>query len=254
MRYSVGAWQSTVTPSRSHSARRSTGSNRASQMSAAAPVSQGATKTFRADFDQPVAVVTQTRSSLPEPTQFSACPRCAGRYEAVWSAARGSPVVPEVKTIRAGSPGARSAMDAGVSCGRSSSRTASISAIVMHSTPPGMEPRSSSSPTQSEGFATATRCSRSPGRSWVDIGRATAPIRHAASIVSTHSIRLPASVMTTSPRLTPRAARAPDTPALIAISSPKCHTRLSPLASMASSAGLADGNCSRTSEMKFIAA
>ena len=52
---------------------------RASQMSAAAPVSQGATKTLRADFDQPVAVVTQTRSSLPEPTQFSACPRCAGR-------------------------------------------------------------------------------------------------------------------------------------------------------------------------------
>ena len=43
-------------------------------------------------------------------------------------------------------------MDAGVSCGRSSSRTASISAIVMHSTPPGMEPRSPSSPTQSAGF------------------------------------------------------------------------------------------------------
>ena len=126
-----------------------------------------------------------------------------------------------------------------------------MSAIVMHSTPPGIEPRSSSSPTQSCGFATATLCSRSPGRSWVDIGSATAPIRHAASMVSTHSTRLPARVITTSPRSTPRAARAPDTPALIAISSPKCHTRRSPLASMASSAGLADGNCSRTSEMKF---
>ena len=83
IRYSVGAWQSTLTPSRSHSARRSAGSNRASQISAAAPVSQGATKTLRADFDQPVAVVTQTRSSLFEPTQCSAWPRCAGRYEAV---------------------------------------------------------------------------------------------------------------------------------------------------------------------------
>ena len=79
IRYSVGAWQSTVTPSRSHTSRRPAGSKRASQISAAAPMSHGATNTFRADFDQPVAVVTQTRSSSRAPTQCSACPRCAGR-------------------------------------------------------------------------------------------------------------------------------------------------------------------------------
>ncbi len=47
--------------------------------------------------------------------------------------------------------------------------------------------------------------------------------------------------MTTSPRSTPRARRAPETPALIAISSPKCQTRRSPFASIASSAGRDDG-------------
>jgi hypothetical protein len=36
-------------------------------MTAAAPVSQGARKTLRADFDQPVAVVHQARSPRAEP-------------------------------------------------------------------------------------------------------------------------------------------------------------------------------------------
>jgi len=51
-------------------------------------------------------------------------------------------------------------------------------------------------------------------------GSATAPIRQQASRVSTHSIRLPTSVITTSPRFTPRAAKAPESPAEVAISSP----------------------------------
>ena len=63
IRYSVGAWQRMVTPSRSATSSRPAGSNRASTSSAAAPITQGATKTLRADFDHPVAVVTQTRSS-----------------------------------------------------------------------------------------------------------------------------------------------------------------------------------------------
>ena len=44
-----------------------------------------------------------------------------------------------------------------------------------------------SSPTQSAGFAAAARSSRSWRRSWVLQGRATAPIRQQASIASTHS-------------------------------------------------------------------
>ena len=83
-------------------------------------------------------------------------------------------------------------------------------------------------------------------------GSATAPIRQHASIVSTHSIRLPTRVMTTSPRPTPRAARAPETPALIAISSPKCQTLRSPSREIATSAGLDAGKRSSTSSMKFM--
>ena len=62
IRYSVGAWQRTLTPSASAKSSRSAGSKRPSWMTAAAPVSQGARKTLRADFDQPVAVVHQARS------------------------------------------------------------------------------------------------------------------------------------------------------------------------------------------------
>jgi hypothetical protein len=51
-------------------------------------------------------------------------------------------------------------------------------------------------------------------------GIATAPMRKQASIASTHSIRLATSVITTSRRSTPRAAIAPESPALRAISSP----------------------------------
>ncbi len=53
IRYSVGAWQSTLTPSASSMSSRSAGSKRPSWITAAAPVSHGARKTLRADFDQP---------------------------------------------------------------------------------------------------------------------------------------------------------------------------------------------------------
>ncbi len=78
-RYSVGAMQSTSTCSRSISSSRSAGSKRASCSRAAAPISQGATKTLRADFDQPLAAVHQQRSPGRAPNQCSACVRWPGR-------------------------------------------------------------------------------------------------------------------------------------------------------------------------------
>jgi hypothetical protein len=78
-----------------------------------------------------------------------------------------------------------------------------------------------------------------------------APIRQQASIASTHSIRLPARVITTSPGPTPRAANAPDSPALRAISSPNAQTRRSPWREIATRAGFDAGNRSSTSSMKF---
>ncbi len=85
-------------------------------------------------------------------------------------------------------------------------------------------------------------------------GRAIAPIRQQASIASTHSIRLPARTITTSPRCTPRAANAPDSPALRAISSPNAQTRRSPSCEIDTRAGFAAGNLSSTSSMKFTGA
>ena len=79
IRYSVGAWQSTLTPSASARSSRSAGSKRPSWITAAAPVSQGARKTLRADFDQPGAVVHQTSSPGREPSQCSAWARWPAR-------------------------------------------------------------------------------------------------------------------------------------------------------------------------------
>jgi hypothetical protein len=75
VRYSVGAMQSTFTPSRSTTARRSSGSKRASWSRAVAPRTQGAMKTLRADFDQPLAAVHQQRSPGRAPNQCSAWTR-----------------------------------------------------------------------------------------------------------------------------------------------------------------------------------
>ena len=82
-------------------------------------------------------------------------------------------------------------------------------------------------------------------------GRATAPIRQQASSVSAHSIRLPTRVMTTSPRRTPRAAKAPESPAERAISSPKCQSRRLPSASTATIPSREAGERSITSSTKF---
>ena len=74
-RYSVGAMQSTFTPSRSITSRRSAGSKRASCRRAAAPISQGAMNELRADFDHPLAAVHQQRSPSRAPNQCSAWAR-----------------------------------------------------------------------------------------------------------------------------------------------------------------------------------
>ncbi len=126
-----------------------------------------------------------------------------------------------------------SSIAAGVSWARSSSSTAATSSSVIAGTPSGSSPSSSASPTQSAGAAALARSSRSWRRSCGLQGSATAPIRQQASSASAHSTRLPSSVITTSPRRTPRAAKAPESPAERAISSPKCQSRRSPAASIA---------------------
>ena len=84
-------------------------------------------------------------------------------------------------------------------------------------------------------------------------GSATAPIRQQASIVSTHSIRFPTRVMTTSPRPTPRAAKAPESPAEQAISSPKCQSRRFSSASIATIPSREAGERSIRSSIRFTA-
>ena len=156
--------------------------------------------------------------------------------------------------ITAGSSASSSATSAGVSWGRSSSSASATSAIVIAGTPSGSSPSSPSSPMHSLGFAARARTSRSLRRSCGLQGIATAPIRKQASIASTHSMRLPTNVMTASPRSTPRAAIAPESPALRAISSPKCHSRRFPTASIATIPRVEAGARSMTSSMKFIGA
>ena len=147
-----------------------------------------------------------------------------------------------------------SATEAGVSCGRSSSSTSAISPIVIVGTPAGISASSRSSPTHSTGFAAAIRSSRSFSRSIVLQGSATAPIRQHASSESTHSIRLPTSVITTSPRFTPRAANAPDNPAEVATSSPKYQSRRFASGSIATIPSREAGERSIRSSMMFTAA
>jgi hypothetical protein len=162
-------------------------------------------------------------------------------------------VVPEVKTISAGSSAPIDSIAAGASCGRSSSSTAATSAIVIAGTPGGSSPSRASSPTQSLGLAAATRSPRSARRSCVLQGSATAPIRQQASRLSTHSIRFPTSVITTSPRLTPRAANAPDSPAEQAINSPKYQSRRFASASTVTIPSRDAGERSIKSSIKFTA-
>src|ERR1700742_4972521 len=126
-----------------------------------------------------------------------------------------------------------------------------MSAIVIVGTPSGSSPSSRSSPTQSAGFEAATRSSRSLRRSCVLQGSATAASRQQASSVTTHSIRFPTSVITTSPRFTPRAANAPESPAEVAIISPKCHRRPRASASTSTIPSREAGERSIRSSMMF---
>ena len=95
-RYSVGAWQSTVTSSRSSSSNRSRASNGPSWRRISAPRLHGPRKTFQIDFAQPVPAVHQTRSPGRASSQYSACIRFAYVYACVCVTPFGSFVVPEV--------------------------------------------------------------------------------------------------------------------------------------------------------------
>ena len=83
-------------------------------------------------------------------------------------------------------------------------------------------------------------------------GSTTAPMRKQASIVSTHSGRLPISVITTSPRCTPRATRAPAARADASATSPKLHSLREPSRASATSARAEGGAASTVSREKFI--
>jgi hypothetical protein len=79
VRHSVGAMQSTFTPSRSATSSRSSGSKRASWRTAVAPITHGAMNALRADFDQPEAAVHHATSPARAPNQCSAWTRCPAR-------------------------------------------------------------------------------------------------------------------------------------------------------------------------------
>ena len=161
---------------------------------------------MRADFDQPLAAVHQKSSPSRAPSQCSAWTCWPARYRWPCRIGRGSPTVPEVNTISAGSSAPTSSAGAGaVSKRRSSGRPEQNAG----------EPRGG----HAVGIALVdhdrARLHRvhAPAqirrRSCSEQGWATAPMRQQASMAKTHSGRLPTTVMTTSPRPTPRAARAP---------------------------------------------
>ena len=113
-------------------------------------------------------------------------------------------------------------------------------------------PRLRSSHTIAAGFATSRRSRRSRARSCSVQGRTTAPMRKHATIVSTHSGRLPTSVRTTSPRPTPWAASAPASAAERSETSPNDHSRRPPSRSSATSARRAGSAASTRSRAKFM--
>ena len=96
MRYSVGAWQSTVTPRRSSSESRCSGSKAPSWTTTSAPCDHGPRRTFQIDFAQPVPAVHHTTSCSCASSQWPAWARCAHVYACVCTTPFGSFVVPEV--------------------------------------------------------------------------------------------------------------------------------------------------------------
>ena len=203
IRYSVGAWQRTFTPSRSISSRRSAGSKRASWISAAAPLSQGAMKTLRVDFDQPGAAVHQASSPFSGAEPVLGLEALAGQVALriddparLAGGPRGEDDHRRVVGVQLGD-------SAGVSWARSSSRTRRPRPV--SSPAPRRAARRAAAPRRCRApdSAARARSSRSLRRSCGLQGSATAPIRKQASIASTHSTRLPTRVITASPRLDP---------------------------------------------------
>ena len=204
IRYSVGAWQSTLTPSASAKSSRSAGSKRPSWMTAAAPVSQGARKTLRADFDQP------GRRRAPGQLALARAEPVLGLRPLAEQVAVG---VDDAARL-AGGAGGEDDQRRVLGVHRLDRAPASPAAGPRRER---RRPRPSSSPAPRPAARRAARprrrrASGSPRppaargrlrRSCVLQGSATAPIRQQASSVSTHSIRLPTSVITTSPRPTP---------------------------------------------------
>ena len=162
----------------------------------------------------------------------------------------GSPAVPEVNTISAGSSAARSTAGAGAESSRLGSGTSRI-------VPPKPASRtvaaSRSSAITIAGSAASIRARRSAGRSCSVQGSATAPIRQHASIASTHSGRLPIAVITTLPAPTPWEASVPASRAARASTSPNVSSAREPSRASATSA-LRDGSAAPTTSLvKFNA-
>ena len=226
IRYSVGAWQRTLTPSASARSSRSAGSKR--------PVVDDRRGAGQPGGEEDVAGRLR--------------PARRGRAPDQLARARAEPVLglrPLAGQVAVGVD------DAARLAGRAGGEDDQRRVLGVHrldrgrASPAGgprrgsRRPRPGSSPARRRAARRAgprrrrraparRRCARS-SRSWRRScglqGRATAPIRQQASSVSAHSIRLPTRVITTSPRSTPRAAKAPESPAERAISSPKCQSR-----------------------------
>ncbi len=90
------------------------------------------------------------------------------------------------------------------------------------------------------------------GRSCSVHGSTTAPMRKQATIVSTHSGRLPMSVSTTSPRCTPRASSVPARRAERSAIAPKVCSWRAPSRASSMSATASGGAASTMSRVKFM--
>src|SRR3954468_1001061 len=132
----------------------------------------------------------------------------------------------------------------------------SASSGIVRTGQPGPAPSSSSrlrsSHTMAAGRAICRRRPRSLARSCSVHGSTTAPIRKHATIESTHSGRLPMRVRTTSPRATPRAARAPASAPERRATSPKGHSRRPPSRSSATRARRPGSAASTRARAKFM--
>ena len=153
-----------------------------------------------------------------------------------------------MNTTSAGARSSRSAAGAGAASNRRSSGTISnVPAKPAARTVSALR----SSHSTAAGSAASIRARRSAARSCSVQGRATAPMRKHATSASTHSSRLPITVMTTSPGPTPRATSVPASRAAPSATAPKLCSVRRPSASIVTSAILAGSAASTTSRAKF---